>query len=654
MAGDPKNPPNLDEFDLTPDELRALRSERADGASEAPAASTREHRAPAKTTASTLDLDEFDLPATAAPRFPLREEPTQPSGPAMREQAALDEFDLPLPSSPARLPTKRGHIRIPAGERGLAPDPGADPEPGRGKNRGPARYPGPSGSRRTHAEKGAGPAVFRLFHRLLALNFLIAFASLGRQVDVLVGPRGLLPAQEFMEVLRLRPDVGFAQFPTLFWLDPQLTYLSTGITAGVALSVAALLGILPRLLLVALTSLYLSYAVICRDFLAFQWDSMLIEAGFLAIFLPRDVRSPLMLLGFRLLLFKLYFESGLAKWQSHLGDWQDGSAMILYYQTAPLPTPVAWFAHHLPVAWHHVESFGALAIELIVPFFVLGPRGLRRVAFVALTAFQAMNFATANYGFFIPLSVALHVFLLDDADLRAAGSSVRGLLGLPARMRYAVADWRPPVWRTLGSWGSVALILGWGVLSAARGEDRFMEGPAVVGALPGVEPVADAVAPFRLVNSYHLFGHITRSRVEPEFQTLTSSGWRSHHLTYKPGNPQAEAPWVAPHQPRVDFRLWFYGLAFERGTPEYVQTLLRRLCREPEAVQSLFPAPLPPEPEAVRVRFLDYRYTDPQTRGETGAWWTTREVAASAPIVCTAATGLGAAARTSDSAGERP
>ena len=611
MARDPKAPPDLDEFDLHPDELKAQRAGR------------------------------------------LREGNTEPSPRPQRSAAALDEFDVPLPSkrAPAQLPPKVGHVRISASDRMRAPEFDPALAPGRAP---PDKKPPRGASRaladdhRTYAAKGSGPDVARWFHRLLALTFLLAFYSLGRQVDVLIGPRGLLPVSEFMEVLRLRPDGTFAQFPTLFWLDTDPSWISGGITVGMVLAVAALLGAAPRLLLIGLVPLYLSYVTVCRPFLAFQWDSMLIEAGALAIFLPRDIRSPVMHFAFRLLLFKLYFESGLAKWQSHLGDWQDGSAMLAYYETAPLPTPLAWFFHQLPVAWHHLESFAALALELIVPFFILGPRGLRRVAFVALTAFQIVNFATANYGFFIPLTLALHLFLLDDSDLRSAGATARSWLRMHARLRIAVSDWRTANMRQTGPWVAVLVLLAWGGLSAVQGVDRFVPGRATQSSVPLLLEAAELAAPFHLVNNYHLFGHITRSRVEPEVQTQTAGQWRTQHLAYTPGRADVAGRWTAPHQPRLDFRLWFYGLSYPQGTPEYVQTLLRRVCHEPAAVQDLFAKPLPKDADAVRIRFLESRYTDWAAHAETGDYWVRTEVGTTAPRRCSDAVGLGAAAHERD------
>ncbi len=128
-------------------------------------------------------------------------------------------------------------------------------------------------------------------------------------------------------------------------------------------------------------------------------------------------------------------------------------------------------------------------------------------------------------------------------------------------------------------------------------------------------------APWRVANAYHLFGHITRRRIEPQFETLVAGEWREHDLHYKPGSVQRPPPYVAPHQPRVDFRLWFYGLSFARGVPRYVHALLTRLCHDPDAVASLFANALPPAPEAVRIVFYRYRFTTADQRRQTGAYW---------------------------------
>ena len=230
--------------------------------------------------------------------------------------------------------------------------------------------------------------------------------------------------------------------------------------------------------------------------------------------MPSDRPAPLVHFLFRFVAFKLYFESGIAKWQSPLHDWQDGSAMTSYYETAPLPTWLAFYAHHLPVWWHHLESRATLVLELLVPFCIFGPRRARLFAAVAFTLFQLLNVATANYGFFCYLALALHLFLSTTASWNASGQSCRGARGErpridPVRGGAVAAPERP--------------------VGGPRGRRRLRRH------FPGrrhapvrrartlvrmARPALELKERLRLVNTYHLFAAITRERIEPEFQTL--------------------------------------------------------------------------------------------------------------------------------------
>ena len=471
----------------------------------------------------------------------------------------------------------------------------------------------------------SGPAVARLFHRLLAVVFLDAWLSLGVQVHTLIGSRGLLPAADFLA--RARHQLSFTEFPTLFWLGVSDATLTLGIVAGVALSLVALAGRAPRAIAAVQVALYLSYATVGRTFLGFQWDNLLIECGFFAIFLSRTRRAPLVHLLFRLILFKLYWESGIAKWQSHLHDWQDGSAMTYYYETAPLPTALAWYFHHAPVFWHHLESWATLALELVVPFAIFArPRRVRLAVAAILTGFQVVNAATANYGFFCYLAAALHVFLLDDSDVTRAAAWVRARLRLRLRAPAADLPESKPRW-------PAALLLGLFVaVSAVDAVVSFVDAPGLFAVLL---PARRLYAPFRIVNTYHLFGHITRARIEPEFQTSDDgTTWVTHQFRHKPGDPMRRPDWVAPHQPRVDFQLWFYGLGYKSGAPEYVTKLLERLCRAPDAVQSLFSTPPSPHPRAARIIYWQYHFTTAAERRATGAWWTREPLDVTDAVPC--------------------
>jgi hypothetical protein len=494
---------------------------------------------------------------------------------------------------------------------------------------------------------GSGPAVGGLFARTYAIICLIAWLSLGAQVRVLIGSRGLLPAADFIAAARTTPDVSFLDLPSIFWWVHSDAALVAGVAAGALLSLAALYGWRRRLCFALATGLYISYATVARDFLGFQWDNLLIECGLLAAFLPTDRRAPSVHLLFRLLLFKLYFESGIAKWQSPLHDWQDGSAMTVYYETAPLPTALAFFAHHLPVGWHHFESRATLVLELVVPLAIFGPRPARLGAAALFTLFQIANAATANYGFFCYLAAALHLFLLDDGDFERVRARLEPLV--PARLRHAaavLARWShrapapppsepPPVGpRWLAGAGVACFVL----VSLAEATLAFGEPGRLVSL---ASPILDLNQRLRLVNTYHLFQAITRERIEPEFQTLApgraaadDDAWTAHDLRHKPGDPHRAPDFVAPHQPRVDFQLWFYGLRFQYRQPVYVTTLVERLCEDPAAVQPLFRDPLPEDAAAVRIVYWQYTFASAAHRRATGAWWRRERFATSRPIPC--------------------
>lgn len=488
---------------------------------------------------------------------------------------------------------------------------------------------------------GSGPAVARLFHRLLAIISLIAWASLGAQIDVLAGSRGLLPAGPYVDALRAA-GVSFWKAPTFFlWTSASDAALHGGVAAGIALSLLALAGVAPRLSAAANVALYLGYAVVCRTFLSFQWDNLLLECGLLAALLPRDRPAPWAHLLMRAALFKLYWESGLAKWQSPLHDWHDGSAMTFYYETAPIPARLAFFAHHLPAWWHAFEGWFTLFFELVLAFAIFAPRRPRLVGLAVFTLFQVVDIATVNYGFFCYLALALHVFLLDDADVIAARARltrvIPGLRRALARARIAAARARrrlawiragsPPL-RRAAALAAVTAYLG---LSAIEGAAHFSSSPRL---LADVAPLRAAVAPLRLVNAYHLFAAVTRDRVEPEIEVHDGSRWVPLDLRYKPGDPRRAPGFVAPHQPRVDFQLWFYGLSYRRGTPAYVEALLDRVCRDPEAVAPLFRDPIPARRAAARVVLRRYHFTTSAERRATGAWWTREQVAAMQPVHC--------------------
>jgi len=441
-----------------------------------------------------------------------------------------------------------------------------------------------------------------LFLRLLGAVFLAAFLSLLAQATLLFGRHGLLPAQDL-----LRAPRGFLDAPTLFWFDASDGTLRAAGIAGAVLSFGLILDLAPRYCLALLWALYLSFVTVGQDFLAFQWDNLLLETALCALFVtPGGLRArrappphPLAVFLMLWLVFRIHVESGAAKLL--LGDptWRDLTAMASYYETAPLPTWVGWYAHQMPLWAHRACGVFVYATELGLPLLIWSRRRLRAIAFAGMVAMQVAILATANYGFFNYLSVAVALWVLDDGHFGRAAVPQE-----PPRRSFVV-----PL--------AVPVLVALSVIEFLP----FLHLPA--GLDRRVLPVRRAVAPFRSVNSYHLFAHMTLVRREAVIEgSADGATWLPYEFRYKPGDPVRSPPFVAPHQPRVDFQLWFLLLGPRSGA-RYFDTLLRRLLTVPEVVAPLFardPFPDTP-PRFVRVAVYRYRFTDVATRRATGAWW---------------------------------
>jgi hypothetical protein len=261
-----------------------------------------------------------------------------------------------------------------------------------------------------------------IFLRGLAIIYLIAFASLLPQVDGLIGSHGILPASEYLGNIRAEYGASaYTFFPTLAWLNSSDLFLHVLVWAGLVFSGLLLAGFLPLPATIALYVLYLSVDTVGQTFYSFQWDSLLLEVGFAAVLLaPTGIRpsyaSPptrLAVWVFRLLIFRLMLESGAVKLLSGDHTWRNLTALTYHYETQPLPTPVAWYAHHLPLFMQRASVLGVFSIELVIPFFFLATRRLRQIAAFVTIGLQLLIAVTGNYAFFNLLTILLCAFLFD-------------------------------------------------------------------------------------------------------------------------------------------------------------------------------------------------------------------------------------------------
>src|SRR5438309_1662309 len=255
-----------------------------------------------------------------------------------------------------------------------------------------------------------------IFLRGLAITYLMAFASFLPQVNGLIGSKGILPVSDYLESIDSQYlDTGYALFPTLAWFNSSDTFLHLMIWAGIVLAILLFFRIVPLVAAIGLWVFYLSLDTVGQIFFSFQWDALLLETGFAAILLTRWGLRPLYrnppprmaIWLFRFLIFRLTLESGAVKLLSGDPAWRSLTALNYHYWTQPLPTPPAWYFHHLPAAVQKISVLGVFAIELVVPFFFLTTRPLRRIAALVTIGFQLLIAFTGNYAFFNLLTIIL-------------------------------------------------------------------------------------------------------------------------------------------------------------------------------------------------------------------------------------------------------
>ena len=496
--------------------------------------------------------------------------------------------------------------------------------------------------------KGYGTGYARanqLGLRALGLVYFVAFASYRVQADGLVGANGVLPFAEWMRAIQPQvAEVGYSRMPTLLWLWPSDAALHACLWAGLALAVALMAGWAPVLATAGLWALYLSVVIAGRTFWGFQWDNLLLEAGLLAVLASpwrwrMRWRAPddpprLAVFLFHWLVFRLMFLSGYVKLASRDAAWWDLTALTYHYWTQPLPVWTAWYANLLPVWAQKFSCFVMFGIELVLPFFIwLGGRA-RAFAAAAFAALMLLIAATGNYTFFNLLTAVLCCWLVRDTWWNAAAARIGR-----RRTRSATASTEdgvsaPPVAALVergnladaSVWLHMARHWAWapGLVIFAVSVVFFLGALRVPVPWPGwVGRVVDRVAPFRSVNSYGLFAVMTKTRPEIIIEgTWDGARWFAYEFRWKPGDPAERPRWVAPHQPRLDWQMWFAALGTREGNPWLVNLMVRLLQNEPDVLDLLLYNPFEQRPPVqVRAVRFEYRFTTRAERAATGAWW---------------------------------
>jgi len=442
------------------------------------------------------------------------------------------------------------------------------------------------------------------FFRALGAIYLIAFLSFGVQAEGLIGPQGILPLGAFLKAMH--DGMGARAWwyvPTVFWAASGSAALRIAWLAGAALSIAAMLGWFRRVSLAMLLVLYLSVCTAGQDFWSFQWDILLLEAGFLGIFLDASMGRVWLM---RWLLFKLTFMSGLVKLTSGDASWRGLTALSYHYLTQPLPTPLAWYMYQLPMWFQKASTVFTLAVELGAPFLIFTPRRFRLIGGCSIAGLQVLILLTGNYTFFNWLTLALCLFLIPERPARTA----------------------PPTWTHRGVSAALAVfVIGTGGLQLLE----MISFPLPAAAASYLS----WIAPLRIVNSYGLFAVMTTTR--PEILVEGSQDgrrWLPYEFRDKPGDVHRAPAWVAPYQPRLDWQMWFAALGGARQNPWFYNFAIRLMQGSPPVLGLLRNNPFPSSsPRYLRAVVYDYRFTDWDERRTTGDWRARKEEAMYLPAV---------------------
>ncbi len=447
-----------------------------------------------------------------------------------------------------------------------------------------------------------------LFIKMLSAIYFIAFLSLAVQITGLVGSNGILPLTEHLDfAYELRGYEAFLYLPTLFWINSGDTALQLVTYAGCILSITLFFGYKKRKTLVLLFVLYLSLFHAGQTFLTFQWDTLLLEAGFLAIFLTAGPTHLLIFL-YHWLLFRLRFMSGVSKIMTDDPSWANLTTLNYYFETQPLPHVGAWYFHQLPEWILQASVVFAFFTELVVPFFIFLPRKFRIFAAAVTIFMQLLIIATSNHNWINILTIVLCLFLLDDRIIRKILPNFLLPDEIKKNKTHKKITYALPIIAVLIISSSVTVFLKM----------------TVINKIPDALTLSTIIIrSWGIGHAFHVFPTMQTERHELQIEgSYDGKEWKTYQFKYKPGPLAQPPPFIVPHQPRLDWMIWFvppqhaeFMYFFDRFI-----TRLEQGSAEVSALLEHDPFSEKP-PEFIRVQVFQYKFTNFEERQQTGNWW---------------------------------
>lgn len=456
-----------------------------------------------------------------------------------------------------------------------------------------------------------------VFLRALGFIYVVAFAILVNQGQALIGSQGLLPAARYLT--RIKPLVGFLEHPTLFWWNASDGLLRSAAALGLCLALLVLVGVDHALLLGLLWLLYISFVHVGQIFYGYGWETLLLETGFLGIFLgtlrswsslrdPRPVPR-IMYVWLCWLLFRLMFGAGLIKLRGD-GCWRDLTCLYYHYETQPVPHPLSRVLHFSPAWFHKLGVLFNHFVELLVPFGLFVPR-LRNAAALLVVAFQVSLIFSGNLSFLNWLTIAVAIGCMDDRLWKRV---------VPARFSaQQLAEH--------SSRGRLALVVLYSCVVVVLSIEPTLN------LLSDQQRMNSSFEPLHLVNTYGAFGSIGRERDEVILEGTSDPDPRSgrylaYELKCKPGAVDRAPCLITPYHYRLDWQMWFAALSTFERQPWLAHLIYKLLHNDRLALSLIKNRPFPGEPPRfIRAERYRYRFT----RLGAHAYWERERIGSYAP-----------------------
>ena len=444
------------------------------------------------------------------------------------------------------------------------------------------------------------------FQRALGFVYFIAFLIVVNQFHPLLGERGLLPARLFIK------RIEFWETPSLFWLNGSDRFISIIAWSSLLLSVTALTGLsdafgiwVSSAVWFLLWLFYLSFVNIGQTFYSFGWETLLLETGFLAIFLgSSNTKPPVVIIWLlRWILFRVIFGAGLIKIR---GDecWRNLTCMYYHYETQPLPNPLSWYFHKLPPLFHRIETLFTHFVELIVPWGLFVPVSLIAALTGAfIVVFQVLLILSGNLSWLNYITLVLCIPCFDDSLLSR-------IIPIKPPVTLSVSEPRQ---------GILILLTGLILMLSLRPAMNLFSRRQIMNT---------SFEPLHLVNTYGAFGSVTRERMEvivegtDDLVITSATKWREYEFKGKPGDVNRRPCVVSPYHWRLDWQMWFAAMSDYPYHP-WILNLVAKLLKGDNSTLTLLagnPFPNGP-PKYIRAELYHYRFTSFEERKKTGRWW---------------------------------